>query len=170
MTELKFNADGLDVWTEPVRFEVTRERLQQYAAAVNDPIPGHVAGDLANPVFAIVPVFESLMEPAIEVVPLSLMGKILHGKQDFRFLRPIKPGDVLTVRGRITGWQGQANGTAGLSTQERAQQAPAAQRATRRRVQRPSLSRTGLSATRAAHRPLRGTSAATTVISRRRSC
>jgi acyl dehydratase len=112
MTELKFNADGLDVWTEPVRFEVTRERLQQYAAAVNDPIPGHVAGDLANPVFAIVPVFESLMEPAIEVVPLSLMGKILHGKQDFRFLRPIKPGDVLTVRGRMTGWQGQANGTA----------------------------------------------------------
>src|SRR5215469_5512507 len=97
MTELRFNPDGLGLWTGPVRFDVTRERLRQYAAAVNDPIPAHIAGDLANPVFAIVPAFDSLMEPAIEVVPLNLMGKILHGEQDFHFRRPIKPGDVLTA-------------------------------------------------------------------------
>ncbi|MFE4574373.1 MaoC/PaaZ C-terminal domain-containing protein [Streptomyces chartreusis] len=112
MTEMKFRADGLDVWTDPLTFEVTRERLQQYAAAVNDPIPAHATGDVANPVFAIVPVFESLLEPALDVVPLNLMGKIVHGEQDFRFRRPIRPGDVLTARGRMTGWQGQPNGTA----------------------------------------------------------
>lgn len=112
MAELTFNAAGLGVWTEPVRFEVTRERLREYAAATNDPTPAAVAGDLANPVFAIVPVFESLMEPALDVVPLTLIGKILHGEQDFRFHRAIRPGDTLVSRSRMTGWQSLPNGTA----------------------------------------------------------
>lgn len=112
MTELTFNPDGLGVWTAESSFEVTRERLQEYAAATNDPIEAHRNGELASPVFAIVPVFESLMEPALEVVPIPLIGKILHGEQDFRFHRPIRPGDVLTSKGRMTGWQGQPNGTA----------------------------------------------------------
>lgn len=112
MTEEKFNPDGLGIWTAGARFEVTRERLAEYAAATNDPIPAHVAGEVASPVFAVVPVFESLMEPALEVVPISLVGKILHGEQDFRFHRPIRPGDVLVSRARMTGWEGGPNGTA----------------------------------------------------------
>lgn len=112
MSEQKFNPDGLGQWTEPSRFEVTRERLAAYAAATNDPTPAAVAGDLGNPIFAIVPVFESLMEPALEVVPLTLMGKILHGEQDFRFHRAIRPGDVLLSRSTMTGWASAPNGTA----------------------------------------------------------
>jgi acyl dehydratase len=109
---MTFNRDGLGAWTEETRFEVTRERLQEYAAATNDPIQAHLDGDVASPVFAIVPVFQSLMEPALEVVPMQLIGKILHGEQDFRFHRPIRPGDVLVSRARMTGWQGLPNGTA----------------------------------------------------------
>jgi len=111
-SDLTFNPAGLGAWTAETRFEVTRERLQEYAAATNDPIAAHVAGDVASPVFAIVPVFESLMEPALEVVPISLIGRIVHGEQDFRFHRPIRPGDVLLSRSRMTGWQGLPNGTA----------------------------------------------------------
>ncbi len=110
--DLKFNPDGLGAWTDESRFEVTRERLQEYAAATNDPIRAHVAGDVASPVFAIVPVFQSLMEPALEVVPIQLIGKVVHGEQDFRFHRPIRPGDVLLSKARMTGWQGLPNGTA----------------------------------------------------------
>jgi acyl dehydratase len=110
-TTLQFNEGGLGVWTEEVRFEVTRERLAKYAAATNDPIPAHRAGDVAPPVFAIVPVFHSLIEPALEVVPLSLLGKVLHGEQDFRFHRPIRPGETLVAKGRMTGWEGLPNGT-----------------------------------------------------------
>jgi acyl dehydratase len=110
-TTLHFNEAGLDAWTEDVRFEVTRERLAEYAAATNDPIPAHRAGDVAPPVFAIVPVFQSLMQPALEVVPLPLLGKVLHGEQDFRFHRPIRPGETLVARGRMTGWEGRPNGT-----------------------------------------------------------
>ncbi len=110
-TTPQFNEAGLDVWTEPVAFTVEPERLAAYAAATNDPIPSHLAGEVAPPVFAIVPVFDSLLEPALEVVPLAVIGKVLHGEQDFRFHRPIRPGETLTSRARMTGWQGLPNGT-----------------------------------------------------------
>lgn len=108
---LQFNETGLGEWTEETEFEVTRERIIQYAEATNDPIAAHLAGDVASPVFAIVPVFQSLMEPALEVVPLSLFGKVLHGEQDFRFHRPIHPGDRLVARGKMSGFEGLPNGT-----------------------------------------------------------
>jgi acyl dehydratase len=108
---VQFDAEGLQKWTDPVEFEVTRERLAQYAAAVNDPIAAHAAGEVANPVFAIVPVFQSLLEPALDVVPLSVLGKVVHGEQDFRFHRPIVSGETLTARGKMTGFEGLPNGT-----------------------------------------------------------
>lgn len=109
----RFNAAGLDVWTEEKRFEVTRERLVEYAKATNDPIPAHLAGDVASPVFAIVPVFEALTEPALEVVPLSFFGRVVHGEQDFVFHRPIAPGETLVSRAKMTGYEGLPNGTRG---------------------------------------------------------
>ncbi|NBH11410.1 MaoC/PaaZ C-terminal domain-containing protein [Amycolatopsis sp. SID8362] len=108
---MKFDPAGLDTWTSPVSFDVTRERLIEYAAATNDPIPAHASGDVASPVFAIVPVFQSLLEPALEVVPPSLFGKVLHGEQDFRFHRPIRPGDELVSRAKMTGYEGLPKGT-----------------------------------------------------------
>jgi acyl dehydratase len=108
---LQFDAEGLQKWTDPVDFEVTRERLAEYGAAVNDPIAAHAAGEIANPVFAIVPVFQSLLEPALDVVPLSVLGKVVHGEQDFRFHRPIVPGQTLTARAKMTGFEGLPNGT-----------------------------------------------------------
>ncbi|ONF64706.1 MaoC/PaaZ C-terminal domain-containing protein [Amycolatopsis keratiniphila] len=112
MTE-RFDPGGLGKWTDDSRFEVTRERLIEYAKATNDPIPAHLAGDVASPVFAIVPVFESLMEPALEVVPVGLFGRIVHGEQEFRLHRPIRPGDKLVSRARMTGYEGLPNGTRG---------------------------------------------------------
>ncbi|WP_340684255.1 MaoC/PaaZ C-terminal domain-containing protein [Amycolatopsis coloradensis] len=112
MTE-RFDPGGLGKWTAESRFEVTRERLIEYAKATNDPIPAHLTGDVASPVFAIVPVFESLMEPALEVVPVGLFGRIVHGEQEFRFQRPIRPGDKLVSRARMTGYEGLKNGTRG---------------------------------------------------------
>jgi acyl dehydratase len=108
---LPFNEAGLGRWTAERRFEVPRERVVAYARATNDPIEAHLRGELAPPVFAIVPVFESLLEPALEVVPLSVLGKILHGEQDFRFHRPLRPGDVVVARGKATGFEGLPNGT-----------------------------------------------------------
>ena len=112
MTEqLEFDDNGLNRWTDEERFEVTRERLAQYAAATNDPIAAHRRGDVAPPVFAIVPVFEALLTPAVDVMPVEAIPRIVHGEQDFHFHRPIRPGDRLVSRGKMIGYQGLEKGT-----------------------------------------------------------
>jgi acyl dehydratase len=112
MTEtLEFDDTGLDRWTDDERFEVTRERLAEYAAATNDPIEAHRRGDVAPPVFAIVPVFEALLTPAVDVMPVEAIPRIVHGEQDFHFHRPIRPGDKLVSRGKMIGYQSLEKGT-----------------------------------------------------------
>lgn len=106
----EFDREGLGLWSDEERFEVTRERLAEYAAATNDPIPAHLAGDVGSPVFAIVPVFDALMAPAVDVVPMEIFGRIIHGKKDFHFHRPISPGDKLVSRGRVIGWETKSTG------------------------------------------------------------
>ena len=112
MTErLEFDDAGLGRWTDDERFHVTRERLAEYAAATNDPIEAHRRGDVAPPVFAIVPVFEALLTPAVDVMPVEAIPRIVHGEQDFHFHRPIRPGDKLVSRGKMIGYQGLEKGT-----------------------------------------------------------
>lgn len=100
----EFDDSGLNVWADPETFEVTRERIAEYAAATNDPIAAHRSGDVAPPVFAIVPAFDALMTPVLDVVPIEIFGRIVHGEQDFHFHRPIRPGDKLTSRARVIGY------------------------------------------------------------------
>ncbi|MGH2985625.1 MAG: MaoC/PaaZ C-terminal domain-containing protein [Solirubrobacterales bacterium] len=93
-----FKTDAIGTAGEPVSFAVTRERIAAYAAATNDPIAAHAAGELAPPVFAIVPAFQSLGVASLSVIPGELLGAILHGEQDFHFHRPIEPGmELVTV-------------------------------------------------------------------------
>ena len=107
----EFDRDGLDLWSDEEQFEVTRERLAEYAAATNDPIAAHRAGEVGSPVFAIVPAFDALMAPAVDVVPMDIFGRISHGEQDFHFHRPIRPGDKLVSRGRVIGWETKSSGS-----------------------------------------------------------
>ena len=109
--ELSFDDSHLDTFSDEDRFEVTAERIAEYAAATNDPIAAHRNGDIAPPVFAIVPVFQALLVPAVEVMPVELIPRIVHGEQDFHFHRPIYPGDKLVSRAKMIGYQGLEKGT-----------------------------------------------------------
>jgi acyl dehydratase len=93
-----FDLAALGVWTEPKRFAVERERIAAYAAATNDPIEEHRSGDLAPPVFAVVPAFESGAEAVLAVAPAELLMMLVHGEQDFAYHRPIVPGMDLVTR------------------------------------------------------------------------
>jgi acyl dehydratase len=93
-----FHVEALGVWTEPKRFTVERERVAAYAAATNDPIAEHLSGELAPPVFAVVPAFESSAEAVLAVAPPDLLMMLVHGGQDFRYHRPIVPGMELLTR------------------------------------------------------------------------
>lgn len=106
-----FRTDSLGVWGEADTFEVTAERIAAYAEATNDPIAAHRSGDVAPPVFAIVPAFMSMLQAAFLVAPPEVALRVVHGEQDFRFHRPIRPGDVIATRVKPLGFAGAANGT-----------------------------------------------------------
>jgi acyl dehydratase len=106
-----FDDSKLNRWSDDQRFEVTRERMIAYAGATNDPIAAHRNGDVAPPVFAIVPVFQAMLHPAADVMPVELIPRIVHGEQDFHFRRPIHPGDKLVSRAKMTGYEGLQKGT-----------------------------------------------------------
>jgi acyl dehydratase len=105
-----FNTDAIGEWGDPVEFAVTRERIQQYAAATNDPIAQHAAGDLASPVFAIVPAFGPAGEAALRVIPGEMLMMILHGEQDFHVHAPILPDATVTTRAAPIGLQPRSSG------------------------------------------------------------
>ncbi len=109
-TELKWNLDKLGEWTEPREFVVTKERVVAYAEATNDEHPKHLSGELAPPVFAIVPVFETLAPSMTGVVPGEILMSVVHGEQDFRFARPIVPGETLVSRAAPVGVHGRSSG------------------------------------------------------------
>ena len=108
---VEFDDAGLEIWCDEECFEVTRERLAEYAAATNDPIAAHLAGRVAAPIFGIVPVFEAMMMPVIDVVPMDIFGRVVHGEQDFHFHRAIQPGDELVSRAKAVGYASRSNGT-----------------------------------------------------------
>ena len=105
-----FAVDKLGVWSEATEFEVTTERMIAYAEATNDPVERHRSGELAPPVFAVVPPFTQLAAVTMEVVPPHLMLRVVHGEQDIRIRRPIVGGDVLRSRGKVVGIHGKSSG------------------------------------------------------------
>lgn len=106
-----FRTDAIGSWSDPETFEVTRERIAQYAEATNDPIEAHRSGEVAPPVFAIVPSFMSIMQAAFTVAPPEVAMRVVHGEQDFHFHRPIRPGDVIETRAKPLGFAAAPNGT-----------------------------------------------------------
>ncbi len=106
----KFDTTLIGVDNDPVSFEVEHDRVVAYAAATNDVIPQHASGEYAPPVFAVVVAFETLASAAVKAVPPELLMRVVHGEQDFRFHRPIRPGDRLTTRARVIGISPKSSG------------------------------------------------------------
>ncbi|HKY75748.1 MAG TPA: MaoC/PaaZ C-terminal domain-containing protein [Acidimicrobiia bacterium] len=90
-----FDVGGLGRSTEEREFKVEAPRAVAYAAATNDTNERHTAGELAPPVFAVVPVWDVMTAAANLVTPPEAFEQIVHSEQDMRFFRPIAPGDVL---------------------------------------------------------------------------
>ncbi|MFG1998476.1 MaoC family dehydratase N-terminal domain-containing protein [Spirillospora sp. NPDC048911] len=105
------NPANLGVWSEPFDFKVEREQAIAYAKATNDDHPRYLSGELAPPVFAIVPVFQGMIDPLFKVVPDSLIPFVVHGEQDMVFHRPIVPGQTLVSRAKVTGYASKSSGT-----------------------------------------------------------
>jgi acyl dehydratase len=109
-TQQEWNLDKLGEYTEPNEFEVTKDRVIAYAKATNDEHPKHLSGELAPPVFGIVPVFQALAPSMVVVVPAEILMRVVHGEQDFRFHQPIVPGQTLVSRAAPVGVHGRSSG------------------------------------------------------------
>jgi acyl dehydratase len=109
-TAPQFKADAIGTTTEPVEYEATREKIAAYAAATNDPIAAHAAGDLAPPVFPVVPAFQANGMAVLSVIPGELLGAVLHGEQDHHFHRPIEPGMNLSTVATPIGMRQRSSG------------------------------------------------------------
>jgi acyl dehydratase len=106
----QFNRDRLGQWSDPVEFEVTQERIVEYAKATNDEIEPHASGRYAPPVFAVVPAFATLAPTMAEVIPPELLMMGVHGEQDFRFHRPIEPGTTVVSKAVALGFHARSSG------------------------------------------------------------
>ncbi len=109
-TAPQFQADAIGTTGDPVTFEVTRERIAAYSAATNDSIPAHAEGEIAPPVFAIVPAFQAAGMASMQVIPGELLGAILHGEQDFHYHRPIEAGMELSTSATPIGMRQRSSG------------------------------------------------------------
>ena len=105
-----FKADAIGKPVDPVKFTVEQERIAAYAAATNDSIEKHASGELAPPVFSIVPQFQAMGMAALAVIPPELLGMILHGEQDFHFHAPLQPGTELETISKPIGLHQRSSG------------------------------------------------------------
>ena len=106
-----FGIDRLGQWTEGPEFKVEADRTKAYAAATKDTIAAHVAGEIAPPVFAVVPIWDTMAGAMAGIVPPEVLMLVVHGEQDMRFHQPIVPGAVLRSRAAPIGVHVKPNGT-----------------------------------------------------------
>jgi acyl dehydratase len=88
-------------------FRTNTHRLAQFARAVDDTNPSHLAGEIAPPVFAHIPVMQSM----VEVLRQITSEFILHGEHDFVFHTAIVPGQRLFTLSTLQGIRGTRAGT-----------------------------------------------------------
>jgi acyl dehydratase len=115
---MQFAIDKVGQWSDEQDFKVEADRIKQYAAATNDPIPAHANGELAPPVFSVVPVWDAMGGAVAEVTPAEAFPFVVHGEQDMYFHQPIVPGAVLRSRAAPIGVHVKQSGTTVVSRME----------------------------------------------------
>jgi acyl dehydratase len=111
-----FDPSALDQWSEPRSYKVEGSVIAAYAAATNDLAPEATSGEVAPPVFAIVPAFGGGGRGVIvEEHRSELAGRLVHGEQWMVFHRPIRAGDELEVRSAAVGIHAKSSGVTVIS-------------------------------------------------------
>jgi len=99
------NYDRIGHHYPPYRYEVSREKIREYALAtgVNDETYLRDDGDImAPPTFAACFTLTQGVERMLKDPDLDAHTSLVHGSQEYEFHRPIRPGDVFECRPWIT--------------------------------------------------------------------
>ena len=88
-----FAIDKLGQWTEGPEFKVDAERTKAYARGDERPDRRRTSsGEVAPPVFAVVPIWDTIAGAMAGVTPPEVLLLVVHGEQDMRLHKPITPG------------------------------------------------------------------------------
>lgn len=101
--EIVLDGNRMRDWKAAKEYPVTAAELAAYAAATDDPRPERVAGELASPAYAFVPLTDLLFSVVDEVVGDTGAARLVHTHQDFTFAGAITAGDRLSVAARVAG-------------------------------------------------------------------
>jgi acyl dehydratase len=84
-------------------YEVSREKIREFADAIGDPNPAYRGDDaIAPPTFAFM-LGSRALEQLLNDEELGLrLDRIVHGAQKFSYTRPIKAGDDIAATATIT--------------------------------------------------------------------
>lgn len=96
----------------PLTYEIGKEKIKEYAKAIKNEDPHYMdedfakgtkyGGIIAPPTFAVV-YAGMLAEPFFFDKELDLnLFMLVHGEQEFEFFEVVRPGDVITSKGKIT--------------------------------------------------------------------
>jgi acyl dehydratase len=92
-------------YTQAEAIAVTKEGALAYAAATlgvdSKAIPAYVDGAVAPPMFGVAYSFGALGAPILDPDLGVEMMRLVHGEQDMRFLKAVKPGDTITSTSSI---------------------------------------------------------------------
>jgi acyl dehydratase len=108
---MRFSLEGLDRPTLERTFRVERDRIRAYSAATNETAQAFAAGDVAPPVFAILPVWETIHEATRLVVPEEARPHVVHGEQDMFLYKPLLPGSEVVASSAVVGVHPKPSGT-----------------------------------------------------------
>ena len=82
---------------------VDPEQVRAYIEATNDTNPAYASGQLAPPVFSVIPSWDPMIAGLYDVMPAEQMPMLLHALQDMRFHAPLVPGTTLSTEAGLFG-------------------------------------------------------------------
>ncbi|MDP2719871.1 MAG: MaoC family dehydratase N-terminal domain-containing protein [Dehalococcoidia bacterium] len=99
---------NIGVESEPITYEVEKGAINKLAEAIGDPNPlwrdeeyakkGPYGGIVASPTFVISLRHDPFME---KVKQMASFKRIMNGGNDVEYFQPIRPGDIISVTGKI---------------------------------------------------------------------
>lgn len=96
---MALNAEVVPRTYEPYTYEVSREKIREYASALGETDPRYFSdGDdcVAPPTFAASYTIIKGGAPVFADPEVGAHWNLVHGSQRYDFGRPVRPGDVLT--------------------------------------------------------------------------
>ena len=108
---MRFALEELGRATPERTFSVEHDRIRAYAAATNETAVAFLDGEVAPPVFAVLPVWETIHEATRLVVPEEAGPQVVHGEQDMFLHAPLRPGTEVTASSAVVGVHPKPSGT-----------------------------------------------------------